>query len=129
MKQKTLGALALVMGAAAAAPVAMAAEWSDTSIGYRYGTKFAEPYNPEKIEKNILNLTHLSGYKYGTNFFNIDFLMSDGKENNAHEAYIVYRHTLDLGKGYAEQAIDFNGPGLLISECEMTPANHASEPA
>jgi nucleoside-specific outer membrane channel protein Tsx len=84
---------------------AQAADWSDTSIGYRYGTTFAEPFNNQDISKNILNLTHVSGYKYGTNFFNIDLLMSDDKDpssatskNGAQEAYIVYRHTLDLEK-------------------------------
>lgn len=91
----------LLSGAVAiAGPLAgaQAAEWSDTSIGVRYGTKFAEPYNGRDIEKTIVNLTHVSGYKYGTNFFNADFLMSDAKDSNAQEAYLVYRHTLDLGK-------------------------------
>ncbi|WP_234413693.1 outer envelope protein [Ideonella sp. A 288] len=82
-----------------------AAEWSDTSIGYRFGTSFAEPFNPQDIRKNILNLNHASGYKYGSNFFNADLLLSDSKDpssagatSGAHEVYVVYRHTLDLGK-------------------------------
>jgi hypothetical protein len=90
---------------AACAATAHAADWSDTSIGWRYGTRFGEPYNPEHIKKNILNLTHVSGYKYGTNFFNVDLLLSDKKDpaganstSGAHEVYIVYRHTLDLEK-------------------------------
>lgn len=77
---------------------ASAADWSDTSIGYRYGTKFAEPYNTKDLEKHILNVTHASGYKYGSNYFNVDFLNSDGDDANAQEAYVLYRHTLDLGK-------------------------------
>ena len=84
---------------------AHAADWSDTSIGYRTGSKFAEPFNPDDIRKNIVSLTHVSGYKYGSNFFNVDLLMSDSKDpagagstNGAHEVYIVYRHTLDLEK-------------------------------
>ncbi len=84
---------------------AQAADWSDTSIGYRYGSSFAEPFNTQDISKSIINLTHASGYKYGTNFFNVDLLMSDEKDpssatskNGAQEAYIVYRHTLDLEK-------------------------------
>ncbi|MBA9872713.1 outer envelope protein, partial [Ralstonia insidiosa] len=36
----TLTVAALSMGAADAGAV----EWSDTSIGYRYGTQFAEPF-------------------------------------------------------------------------------------
>ena len=82
-----------------------AAEWSDTYIGYRYGTQFAEPFLGNDITKNIFNLSHASGYKYGTNFFNADILMSDSNDpadanstEGAREVYVVYRHTLDLGK-------------------------------
>ena len=92
-------ALALLAGTAAAA------DWSDTSIGYRYGTKFAEPFNPNDIKKSIVNLNHVSGYAWGTNFFNADLLLSDSKDPGgagstagAQEVYIVYRHTLDFGK-------------------------------
>lgn len=83
----------------------LAADWSDTSLGYRYGTKFAEPFNTSDIAKNILSLNHVSGYKYGSNFFNADVLLSSNKDpagagstNGAQEVYIVYRHTLDLDK-------------------------------
>ena len=84
---------------------AVAAEWSDTSIGWRYGTKFREPVDSEDISKNILDFQHASGYKYGVNFFNIDLLMSDSKDPSAgnstagaQEAYIVYRNTVNLSK-------------------------------
>jgi hypothetical protein len=101
-----LGAAALTVGSLLAASVsATAADWSDTSIGYRYGTQFREPVNSQDITKNIVNLQHVSGYKYGTNFFNVDFLMSDSKDPSnanstagAQEAYVVYRHTVDFGK-------------------------------
>lgn len=90
---------------AACTLAAHGADWSDTSIGVRYGTQFAEPYGVNDIKKTIINLAHVSGYKYGTNFFNADFLMSDDKDpaspgstEGAHEVYIVYRHTLDLEK-------------------------------
>ena len=89
----------------ALAPAAHAADWSDTYLGYRYGTKFAEPFNPNDIAKSILNLNHASGYKYGSNFFNVDLLLSDEKDpagagstNGATEVYIVYRNTLDFAK-------------------------------
>lgn len=100
-KKKILVAVAL----AAAAGGAAAADWSDTSIGYRWGANFAEPFGATDISKSIVNLTHVSGYKYGTNFLNADVLMSDSKDpsapggnSGAQEIYIVYRHTLDLGK-------------------------------
>jgi len=88
-----------------AAGAAQAADWSDTSIGYRTGNKFAEPFGVNDIKKNIVNLTHASGYSYGSNFFNADLLLSDKKDpsspnsgSGASEVYIVYRHTLDLSK-------------------------------
>ncbi|WP_374352696.1 hypothetical protein [Chitinimonas sp.] len=87
---------------------ATAAQWSDTSINYRYGNRYGEPFEGNDISKNILGFTHVSGYQYGTNFLNVDFLFSDSKDpssanskDGAHEVYLVYRHTLDLGKAGA----------------------------
>jgi nucleoside-specific outer membrane channel protein Tsx len=101
---RTAIATLLATGAAFALP-AHAADWSDTSISYRYGTKFSEPYNGKDISKDIINFSSASGYKYGKNFLSVDLLLSDendpsavGATNGAHEAYVVYRHTLDLGK-------------------------------
>ncbi|PSJ37490.1 hypothetical protein C7I36_15340 [Zobellella taiwanensis] len=101
----TLSTLAL---AVCAAPSLSAATWSDTYIGYRYGTQFTEPGNKKDVEKHILQLTHASGYSYGQNFFNLDILQSDendpakgdapGEGDGATEAYLSYRHQLHLGK-------------------------------
>jgi nucleoside-specific outer membrane channel protein Tsx len=84
---------------------AQAAEWSDTSLSYRYGSQFAEPFNDKDISKHIVNFSSVSGYKYGKNFVSVDFLLSSqddpssaGSHDGAHEAYAVYRHTLDIGK-------------------------------
>lgn len=79
--------------------------WSDTSAGYRYGTTFAEPFGSNDIHKHIFNFTHVSSYKYGTNFFNADFLLSDdldpadpGTDEGAEEVYVVYRNTIALSQ-------------------------------
>jgi len=107
----------------AASSAGHAADWSDTSIGFRTGSKFAEPFGSTEIHKNIVNLTHASGYKYGSNFFNVDFLMSDEKDpagagstNGAHEVYIVYRNTLDIEKttGTAMKFGPVRGVGLTL---------------
>jgi len=105
MKQHSLGAVALAAAMVVSQPVAQAADWSDTSIGYRYSTQFAEPVNASAIAKDIINLNHVSGFKYGSNFFNADLLMSDDKDpagagstNGAQEVYVVYRNTLDYKK-------------------------------
>lgn len=100
MKKK----IALVALAAAAVGV-QAADWSDTALTYRQGNKYAEPFNDKDISKKIFGLTHVNGYKYGTNFLNIDYLMSDkndpafnGSSDGAREVYAVYRNTVDLEK-------------------------------
>jgi nucleoside-specific outer membrane channel protein Tsx len=102
---KSLFKLAPIAAVCLLAATAHAADWSDTSIGWRTGSKYAEPFGRNDIHKNIINLTHVSGFKYGTNFFNADFLMSDDKDpasagatEGAHEVYIVYRNTLDFEK-------------------------------
>src|SRR5262245_34319774 len=95
--------------AVAHAPV-HAADWSDAYIGYTYGTKFKEPGSDADVKKHVVTLQYVSGYKYGVNFFTLDMLKSD--ENNpasggslatsssrgAQEVYVVYNHTLSLGK-------------------------------
>lgn len=105
MTQTTFQRAAVFAALTACGLAAQAADWSDTSMGYRYGTHYAEPFNRNDITKNILNLTHVSGYKYGTNFFNADMLLSNEKDpsavgstSGAQEIYVVYRHTLDLEK-------------------------------
>ena len=101
MHTTALAAAALL----AIAPATQAADWSDTSLGFRTGSSFAEPFNTQDIGKKIVSLSHVSGYKYGSNFFNADLLLSDkndpasaGSTNGAQEVYVVYRHTLDLEK-------------------------------
>ncbi|MBA5604319.1 outer envelope protein [Duganella sp. FT3S] len=88
-----------------AGTAAHAANWSDTSISWRTGNDYREPFNAKDIKKNIFALTSVSGYAYGTNFFNVDVLLSDKNDpasltqtSGAQEAYVVYRHTLDLAK-------------------------------
>lgn len=95
-------ALTLIAGAI---PASQAADWSDTSISYRTGNTFAEPFNPNGISKNIIQFTHASGYTYGSNFFNLDILLSDkndpsskGATSGAQEFYAVYRNTVEWGK-------------------------------
>ncbi|HNX94151.1 MAG TPA: hypothetical protein PKL14_03230 [Holophaga sp.] len=97
----TVALLALVT---AVAIPAQAADWSDTYLGYRYGTQFREPGIDGTLEKNIIQLSHASGWAYGGNYFNADMLLSDKNDpsNNgktgASETYVVYRGSLSFGK-------------------------------
>lgn len=94
--------LALIL-LAAALPLA-AADWSDTFIGYRTSSQFREPGIDGTLGKNIIQLGHVSGWAYGTNFFNVDMLMSDKGDptasgnSGANEVYAVYRSALSLSK-------------------------------
>lgn len=99
--------LALAGALLAAPAVSQAATWSDTFIGYRYGTDFREPNNTKDVEKHILQFTHASGYSVGQNFVNLDIFQSDkadpterGGSNGATEFYLTYRHQVHLGKAF-----------------------------
>jgi hypothetical protein len=60
---------------------AQAADFSDNSVGLRYGTKFSNPgTNDNNIHRTIAVFTHFSVDKLGTNFLNIDLLKSNGIE-------------------------------------------------
>src|ERR1700740_1057869 len=69
-------AAALAFAALGGASPSIAADWSDTYIGWRYGSSFREPFvnnasgGAQNITKNIFTLSHASGFKYGINFFN-----------------------------------------------------------
>ena len=91
----------LALGAVAATS-AMAADWSHDSVGYRYYSAQSEPATSDKVAKNVLNFTHVSGDKLGTNFFSIDHLTSDNSDpangggNGASEWYGFYKRSFSL---------------------------------
>lgn len=79
-----------------------AADWSDTSVGYRYVSEQSEPGVTHSVAKNILSLTHVSGDKLGMNFFTIDLLKSASNDpsNNgtsgAQEWYGFYKRSFSM---------------------------------
>lgn len=81
-----------------------AATWTDMAVSWRGGTTYQEPYNGQDISKNIAAFTYASGYAYGTQFANIDYLISGrndrrfGSDDGAMECYAVYRNTIDFTK-------------------------------
>lgn len=100
MKMKVLVKSLAVAALCMAGLQAQAADWSDTSISYWYGTSFKEPFVAKgaDVAKNVVTLKHASGDKYGTNFFNMDMLMSNSVDSGATETYLVYRRLFDFGK-------------------------------
>jgi hypothetical protein len=118
-----LAATGFLAVAATMTSPAAAADWSDTAVSWRYGQRFREPFNPSDIKKHVFALTHASGYKYGSNYFNLDLLQSDSSDpaslnqtEGAQEAYVVYRHTLDIGalRGQELRYGAVKGLGLVL---------------
>lgn len=83
---------------------ALAAQWSDQSLGYRFGTQFREPGIDGNVQKNIVSYTSVNGYAHGSDFANLDILFSNDKDPahggdmGATELYFVYNHEFGYGK-------------------------------
>jgi hypothetical protein len=139
-----------VLALALAAPAARAElQWSDNSFHVAYGTAYREPFNTENVSKTILSYTHVDGYKWGSNFLNLDFLYStagDGDNvfvggNNflptpaqnlggagAMEVYAVYRNTLSLNKITSSKNFEFGGVVRdvgVVGGIDLNTKNHA----
>ncbi len=99
--------LALVICSLTATSQAGASDWSDTYIGYRWGSHIHEPAIDPAITKNIVSFTHSSRYSLGSNYLNVDILMSDRNDpangagsRGAQEIYVTYRSQLNFNKAF-----------------------------
>jgi len=106
--------------------------FSDWQISYWHEFSGAEPAVGKPIHKDIVTLTHFDVWRYGTNFFNVDFLKSSnhdpaapwggigfpippgGVGQGAFEVYALYRGTLSWNALSASKAFSF-GPVKDIS--------------
>lgn len=128
IKCKNAILLASILGLSTTATL-QAAEWSDTALMWSYGTQFSEPFKNQdngkaiEIDKQIFALVHNSGYKYGSNFVQVNLHQSNDEPNGnvsgkgAQEAYVIYRHTFDYEKifGSIENKPDFlRGIGMTL---------------
>ena len=95
--------LSMIVLGAVAATSAVAADWSADSVGYRYYAAQSEPGTSDKVAKNVLSFTHVSGDKLGMNLFTIDYLRSDNNDpangggGGASEWYGFYKRSYSLG--------------------------------
>jgi hypothetical protein len=99
---KTLPKFTALVSLLLAGTGALAADWSSNSVGYRYAPSQSEPGVSNKVSKNVLSFTHVSGDKLGSNFFTIDLLKSDsvdraaGGGGGAQEWYGFYQRDFSL---------------------------------
>lgn len=129
MKLRYLLAFAI---AALTATQAHAQGFSDTSIGVRDSDFVANPGGEKgsrDVNKVIFNVAHFDVWDYGTNFFNVDALLSNPNEpalnssGGSTEFYLVYRAQLSPDKLFGLNthfgpisAINFEIGGDLESE-------------
>lgn len=81
---------------------AQAAEWSHTEAQLQYGN-LRNPYSGDSHYTTVLTLQHASGWKYGDNFFFIDFLNDSERDTvndtfNNTEAYAEWYANFSLSK-------------------------------
>ncbi|PJG57997.1 nucleoside-binding protein [Aeromonas cavernicola] len=96
-------------------------EWTNNTLGFRYGNGFTNPNNPRDISKRIFNVSHADGYRYGSNFFNLDLLQSDsndprkGSTHGSREVYGLFRSQL-----FASRIFDWQQGSGLVKDYAFT---------
>ena len=99
---KTVSRFTAIAAVLLASSSAFAADWSSNSITYTYAPHQSEPGVSDKVAKNIMTYTSISGDKLGTNLFNIDLLKSNnadpanGGAQGAQEWYGFYQRNFSL---------------------------------
>lgn len=79
------------------------ADWHDHALSWRTGETFREPFIRKNIPKDIYSYTYAAGYDEGSDFLNLDYLVSNDNEpvrknsnSGATELYFLYRHTFEF---------------------------------
>ncbi len=94
--------IALAAAALMACASASAADWSSNAFSYRYAPSQSEPGASDQVAKNIVNFTHVSGDKMGSNLFSIDLLRSNKSDpsnsgvEGATEWYGFYQRSFSI---------------------------------
>lgn len=94
--------------------------YQDTTIGYLYEPDGRNPTSPISIPKQVVEMTHIQTWTYGTNFFAVQLLKSSsidpaapsrtpGVGDGALEVYGLYRGTLS-GNGVTGTKMFSAGP-------------------
>jgi hypothetical protein len=105
-RHATLRTAALAAALAASLPAA-AADGTDMFVGWRYSNEFQDPNIGADVTKNVLQATVANRYSLGSNFLNVDVLVSNAYDpaagatsNGAQEIYVTWRHQLSFTKAF-----------------------------
>jgi nucleoside-specific outer membrane channel protein Tsx len=72
--------------------------FSAWNVQLLYGTDFQEPFNPEDVSKGIVTFENAAGWSWGSSFFFVDVVQSDGSDDNATEVYSEWYPSASLSK-------------------------------
>lgn len=72
--------------------------YSSWDVQLLYGTKFREPGNPADVAKQITTFENSSGWSWGSSYFFVDVLKSNGEDNHATEVYGEWYPSASLSK-------------------------------
>ncbi|MDK2595180.1 nucleoside-binding protein [Pseudoalteromonas obscura] len=72
--------LTFITALTCASSTAFSADWSNTQLHLNHGD-FKNPFSTNEASTTVYSLQHSSGYKYGDNFFFIDYLVDDLDDN------------------------------------------------
>lgn len=105
--RKTILLALLAVAMLVTATAAPAADWTDLFVGWRYCYHVYDPNIDPPIIKNVVQFTTANRYSLGSNFLNVDVLMSNSNDpangagsGGAQEIYVTYRHQLSLNKAF-----------------------------
>lgn len=95
------------------------ADWHDHALSWRTGETFREPFIRKNIAKDIYSYTYTAGYDEGSDYLNLDYLVSNDNEpirknsnSGAKELYLLYRHTFELKNLLIDQLPGIRGMGV-----------------
>jgi nucleoside-specific outer membrane channel protein Tsx len=83
-------------------PAAQTAEvpkgYSNWDVQVLHGNQFREPGNPNDVAKGIVTFENSSGWSWGSSYFFVDILRSDGSDQHATEVYSEWYPSASLSK-------------------------------
>ena len=72
--------------------------YSNWDMQVLYGNQFREPGNPNDVAKGIVTFENSSGWSWGSSYFFVDILRSDGNDQHATEVYAEWYPSASLSK-------------------------------
>ena len=86
------------LGTPAAQTTEVPKGYSNWDMQVLHGNQFREPGNPNEVAKGIVTFENSSGWSWGSSYFFVDILRSDGSDQHATEVYSEWYPSASLSK-------------------------------